>query len=286
MTVKMPAAAQPRSRSADRRYYGVVEAIVAEVEDSGEEARVKVKFPWFDDAMVTEWCRVAQPYAGNGYGFVFVPEQDDEVLVAFVHGDMRMPIVIGGLYNGKDKPPTARKKDNDQKMVRTKLGHELMLDDTEKTQRVRLRTAGKSKDDPKHELDLDDAGEKVTGKTAGGHTVELDDKGGKVTVKSSGGHSVVMDDKANSIEVKTKQGQSLKLDGSSGTVTVTGTTVTLDASKVNLGSPATQSLVLGDMFMTLFNLHVHTATTMGGPTTPPISPMTPAMLSQTTKTAQ
>ena len=56
----------------------------------------------------SDWCRVVQPYAGNGYGAVFVPEKGDEVLVAFVHGDMRFPIVIGGLYNGKDKPPTAR----------------------------------------------------------------------------------------------------------------------------------------------------------------------------------
>jgi uncharacterized protein involved in type VI secretion and phage assembly len=173
---------------------------------------------------------------------------------------MRMPIVIGGLYNGKDKPPTARKKDKDQKMVRTKLGHELLFDDTKKTQSVHV-------------------------KTAGGHTVDLDDKGKKVTVKSSGGHSVVMDDGGKNIEIKTDGGQSVKLDGQSGTVTVTGSTVTLDASKVNLGGTATQSLVLGDMFMTLFNMHMHTSTAPGAPTSPPVTPMTPTMLSQTSKTA-
>jgi uncharacterized protein involved in type VI secretion and phage assembly len=266
-----------RARSADRRYFGVVEALVEEVFDQGEEARVKLKFPWFDDAMVTEWCRVAQPYAGNGYGFVFVPERGDEVLVAFIHGDMRLPIVIGGLYNGKDKPPTSPTKERDQKMVRTKLGHELLLDDTAKTQRLRLRTAGK------HELDFDDAGQNVTAKTSGGHSVVMDDKGQKVTVTSSGGHSVVMDDRLNSLEVRTKGGQSLKMDGTTGTVTVTGTTVTLDASKVNLGGPAAaQSLVLGELFMTLFNAHVHTLGPL--PTTPPVTPMTPAMLSQISKT--
>ena len=36
----------------------------------GKEGRVKVQFPWFDDQMETEWCRVAQLYAGNGYGAV------------------------------------------------------------------------------------------------------------------------------------------------------------------------------------------------------------------------
>ena len=50
--------------------------------------------------------RRASSYAGNGYGSFFVPEVGDEVLVAFVQGDMRYPIILGGLYNGEDKPPT------------------------------------------------------------------------------------------------------------------------------------------------------------------------------------
>jgi uncharacterized protein involved in type VI secretion and phage assembly len=56
----------PRSRSTDRRYFGVVEAIVVE-NDGDDEGRVKVKFPWFDGgATITEWCRVSQLYAGGG----------------------------------------------------------------------------------------------------------------------------------------------------------------------------------------------------------------------------
>ena len=117
----------PRSRSTDRRYYGVVEAIVARVTDDPEhECRVKLRFPFFDGATAeSDWCRVVQPYAGNGYGAVFVPEEGDEVLVAFVHGDMRFPIVLGGLYNGVDKPPTDRTASRDQKLIRTKHGHQV-----------------------------------------------------------------------------------------------------------------------------------------------------------------
>jgi phage baseplate assembly protein V len=129
----------PRARSTDKRYYGVVEALVVENEGD-DEGRVKVKFPWFDGgATVTEWCRVSQLYAGGGYGSVFVPEVGDEVLVAFVHGDMRFPIVLGGLYNGVDKPPTARTDGRDQKMIRTKAGHEVLLDDGNKE--IRITTA-------------------------------------------------------------------------------------------------------------------------------------------------
>ena len=108
--------------------------------EGDDEGRVKVQFPWFDGgATVTEWCRVSQLYAGGGYGSVFVPEKGDEVLVAFVHGDMRFPIVLGGLYNGVDKPPTARTDGRDQKIIRTKAGHEVLLDDGKKE--IRITTA-------------------------------------------------------------------------------------------------------------------------------------------------
>ncbi|RBQ14992.1 type IV secretion protein Rhs [Spongiactinospora rosea] len=129
----------PRARSTDRRFYGVVEALV--VENQGDdEGRVKVRFPWFDGgSTVTEWCRVSQLYAGGGYGSLFVPEVGDEVLVAFVHGDMRFPIVLGGLYNGVDKPPTAPTGGRDQKIIRTKAGHEVLFDDAAKL--IRITTA-------------------------------------------------------------------------------------------------------------------------------------------------
>lgn len=131
----------PRSRSTDRRYYGVAEAIVVENEGD-DEGRVKLRFEWFDGSSVTDWCRVSQLYAGNGYGSVFVPEVGDEVLVAFVHGDMRFPIVLGGLYNGVDKPPTARNDGRDQKIIRTRAGHEILLDDGAKEIRVTTAEGG------------------------------------------------------------------------------------------------------------------------------------------------
>lgn len=174
----------PRSRSTDQRYYGVVEAIVVENEGD-DEGRIKVKFPWFDGSSVTDWCRVSQLYAGGGYGSVFVPEKDDEVLVAFVHGDMRFPIVLGGLYNGMDKPPTARTDGRDQKIIRTKHGHEVLLDDTESKAAVRVKSAAG------HVLEMDDQGKaiKITAAAGGSVTVTADGditlKAPKVTIESS-----------------------------------------------------------------------------------------------------
>jgi uncharacterized protein involved in type VI secretion and phage assembly len=174
----------PRSRSTDRRYYGVVEAIVVENEGD-DEGRIKVKFPWFDGSSVTDWCRVSQLYAGGGYGSVFVPEKDDEVLVAFVHGDMRFPIILGGLYNGVDKPPAARTDERDQKIIRTKHGHEVLLDDTASKAAVRVKSAAG------HVLEMDDQGKAIRITAAAGGSVTVTAEGDitlkapKVTIESS-----------------------------------------------------------------------------------------------------
>ncbi|MFD2467670.1 phage baseplate assembly protein V [Amycolatopsis silviterrae] len=166
----------PRARTTDRRFYGVVEAIVEE-NDGDDEGRVKLKFPWFDGTTVTDWCRVSQLYAGNGYGSLFVPEKGDEVLVAFVHGDMRFPIVLGGLYNGVDKPPSARTDGRDQKLIRTKHGHEVLLDDTGGKAAVRVKSAAG------HVVELDDEGKaiRITAAAGGSVTVSAD---GEVTLKA------------------------------------------------------------------------------------------------------
>jgi len=232
----------PRSRSTDRRYYGVVEAIVAKVTgDPEHECRVTLRFPFFDGATAeSDWCRVVQPYAGNGYGAVFVPEEGDEVLVAFVHGDMRFPIVLGGLYNGVDKPPTDRTASQDQKMIQTKHGHKVVLDDSQGHEAIRITTAGG------HELILDDAS----------GTVAVTGNGVKITLEDSG------------------------------TVTVQGTKVTVEAEQIALGSAAAAlSLILGEQFMAIYNTHTHALPFPPVVATVPgtVPPLTPAVFSQIVK---
>lgn len=166
---------QPRSRSTEKRFFGVYEAIVTALDDPAKEGRVKLMFPWFDQQMETLWCRVRQFYAGNGYGAFFVPEVGDEVLVAFIQGDMRMPIVLGGLYNGQDKPPTHRANDKDEKMIRTKGGHRITLDDSSGSEKITIIDA------------------------RGNNSIEIDTAGGSITIKSTNGKLVLQ---ASEIEVR------------------------------------------------------------------------------------
>jgi phage baseplate assembly protein V len=247
-----------RTRSTDKRFYGVVEGVVTEVNDTdGKEGRVKVQFPWFDNQMETEWCRVRQFYAGNGYGAFFIPEVGDEVLVAFIHGDMRLPIILGGLYNGHDKPPSHRAADLDQKMVRTKGGHELLFDDTSGKQRVRLVTQGG------HQVDFSDAEHKITLQSSSGQTLTVDDSARSITVQTNGGTITLQTGVAT-----------ITIDGQ-GNVTLSGTNVALG------GAAAAHPLVWGDVLVPWVSTHFHP--TAVGPTGPPVVPLPPAV-SSTSKT--
>ena len=93
------------SSGADRRIPNVVIGIVTNNEDPQSLGRVKVSYPWMADDAESHWARLATIGAGKEHGLVWIPEVGDEVVVAFEHGDIRFPIVVGSLWNGVDKPP-------------------------------------------------------------------------------------------------------------------------------------------------------------------------------------
>lgn len=70
--------------------------------------RVKIQFPW-EDAQTGEksscWVRVSQYWSGLGVASQFIPRVGTEVFVSFIQGDPNHPVIIGCLYNGKNKPP-------------------------------------------------------------------------------------------------------------------------------------------------------------------------------------
>jgi uncharacterized protein involved in type VI secretion and phage assembly len=133
---------------ADDRAFGVVTAKVVNLEDPENLGRVQVMFPWLpkykDADLASNWARVAAPMAGMERGIFFLPEIDDEVLVAFEHGDLNYPYVVGVLWNATDKPPAGTKdtvlasdkKKVDQRVIRSRSGHLIVLDDTEGEEQI------------------------------------------------------------------------------------------------------------------------------------------------------
>src|SRR6266536_6725356 len=132
----------PLGGAAPDRVYGVVIGIVTNNDDPDGLGRVKVRFPWLSDSDESWWARIATPMAGNQRGVQFPPEVEDEVLVAFQHGDVRFPYVLGGLWNGKDAPPESKPLDGDGKVakrvVKSRSGHLIRFDDTDGSEKIEI----------------------------------------------------------------------------------------------------------------------------------------------------
>ena len=109
-----------------RQLNGVFPAVVIDNVDPDNFGRVKVLLP--QDGYEI-WARMATLMAGKNRGTWFIPDVDDEVLVAFDTGDMRQPYVIGCLWGGTSLPPEKMDANNNKKVLRSRNGVKITLDD-------------------------------------------------------------------------------------------------------------------------------------------------------------
>jgi len=125
--------------AASGRLAGVVVGVVTNNQDPDSLGRVKVKFPWLSAGDESHWARIAAPMAGIERGFYFLPEVDDEVLVAFEHGDIRFPYVLGALWNGVDKPPADNSDGNNNvRVIKSRSGHIIRLNDESGAEKIEI----------------------------------------------------------------------------------------------------------------------------------------------------
>lgn len=175
-------------------------ARVVSVQDPDQLARVKVRLLAPDpDGDAEIWARVAVPFAGADRGALFIPDVDDEVIVTFVAGDSRFPIVLGGLWNGGAKPPEQFSGASvDRWTITGKAGTRIAIVE-------------------------ENGGSKIEFKTPGGTTgVLTDDGGGKIEFKS-GANTITMDSQGISVQAGGK------VSVQAGQVTVSAGMVQVDA---------------------------------------------------------
>jgi uncharacterized protein involved in type VI secretion and phage assembly len=158
------------------RWFGVYPALVTDIKDPDGQGRVKVKLPWAPDtdtAAYEAWARLSTGMAGNNRGMWFVPEMNDEVLVAFEAGDSRRPYVIGALWNGSDRPPETMDGagQNNIRVIRSRSGHQVRFDDSAGQETLVVETA---------------AGQRVTMKDTPGSLEVVDTNGNTVRLESTG----------------------------------------------------------------------------------------------------
>lgn len=158
------------------RWYGVFPALVTDIKDPDGQGRVKISLPWSPDtngSRYEAWARLATMMSGNNRGSWFVPDVSDEVLVAFEAGDARRPYVVGCLWNGSDKPPENMDGGgkNYKKVLRSRNGVKVTLDDQDGQEKMILETPG---------------GQKITLKDGPGAVEIIDSNGNSVKLETSG----------------------------------------------------------------------------------------------------
>ena len=174
-----------------QRMSGVVVGVVTNTQDPAGLGRVKVKFPWLSDSEESFWARVATPMAGKGRGFYFLPEVEDEVLLAFEHGDARFPYVLGALWNGQDKPPENNDKgENNIRSIKSRSGHVIRLNDTGGEEKIEIIDKSGTNtiviDAAKNTITM--TSDKDITLSASNGTIKLDAQ--KVEIKSSAGTKI------------------------------------------------------------------------------------------------
>ena len=114
------------------RVYEPVIGLVTDNKDPQKLGRVKVKLPVLSAQDTTFWVPIVMLGAGKNRGWFFIPEPDDEVLVLFEHGDLDRPLVVGALWNGKDKAPDANSDGkNDHRVIKSRAGSRVLFDDSD-----------------------------------------------------------------------------------------------------------------------------------------------------------
>jgi hypothetical protein len=108
------------------RFYGVVVGKVINMLDPATLGRLQVQLPFIDALDLSPWARVALPMAGMFHGTYFIPNLGDEVLVAFEHGDISVPYIIGCLWSAAAPPPLPSPVPQ-IRAIRTPIGNQIVF---------------------------------------------------------------------------------------------------------------------------------------------------------------
>lgn len=168
--------------------------------DPAGQFRVLVLVPIVDNTGKGIWARLARPYATNKAGFFFYPEIGDEVLLSFLDGDPRYPVIIGSVFSAKNVPPLPIDATNTQKGIVTNAQLKVLFDETKKV---------------------------ITLSTPAGHTVVMSDDAKSITLTDLSGNSAKLSTDGialNSVkDITISAAQNISIEAKAGTLTAKGT---------------------------------------------------------------
>jgi len=105
------------------RFFGKYRGVVTDVDAS--TFRIKAKVPAVLASQPSGWARACVPFAGDGFGFAFLPEVGSGVWIEFEGGDVSYPIWVGGFWHDGEAPPDAT---DTVKAIVTKSNQKILID--------------------------------------------------------------------------------------------------------------------------------------------------------------
>ncbi len=168
------------------RWYGIFIGLVTNNNDPTKQGRVKVRFPWLDDHGESDWVRLAGIGSSSESGVTMLPNVDDQVLVAFEHGDFNRPIIMGSLQQetGEDTETVTENGRTVRASWRTSGGHNMTMAHNSRENFLQINT------NSGHSVRLDETAQKLVITSAGGHKIVLDDRTRQISIESAGDVSV------------------------------------------------------------------------------------------------
>ncbi|MDW3223299.1 MAG: phage baseplate assembly protein V [Paracoccaceae bacterium] len=158
--------------------------VVQIIEDPDARLRIQIKLPMFGTEETLVWARYAAPYSSGQAGIQFMPEKDDEVVVAFFNADPNAPVILGSLHNGSNEQPYAPDDPNTFKAIVTKSQLKIEFEDQKKI--LTLETPGGHSvvlSDDEESIVITDSNSNKMQMTSDGITL---DSPGDITLKAKG----------------------------------------------------------------------------------------------------
>jgi len=185
------------------------------------QGRVQVRIPSLD---VEVWARLTAVGGGSDAGFLYVPRNDDEVVVAMSQDNPEDAFVLGGLWSSQDSPPVSTGVEAVAKrVIKTGVG-----------------------EGPAHEIEFDDLEQSITITSSTNQTVTIDVD--KIELSNEAGTLVVTLD--NLTETVTIKGLKIEVDADV-SLTLKGATISIEADPGPLSIKASSSCAINGLPVTI-----------------------------------
>ncbi len=172
-----------------------------------EYGRIKVKFHWDRSSTKDEdrtcWIRVAQSWAGSGWGSMFIPRVGMEVVVEFLEGNPDRPLITGVVYNANQKVPYTLPAEKTKSTFKTSSStggsgsNEFRFEDKAGSEEVFFQAQKDYVKKVLHDETITITNDTSTTVTSGNHTIEVtagtsDIKAGRSLTLTCGGSKIEM----------------------------------------------------------------------------------------------